>query len=187
VQEATGLIKTIDSVPTHLPAPLLDAIYCAGLELCTAILSYLKIVIMDIDMGVLRMSLLLESYLENTATTLVHGEGSFTEGTEAISKALETYRKCFVDLTVPLLAEIQQDTRSMVVAPKMKDFYEWLSPQGVYTKHKTIGKELEFCAGSSVPEFLLSDKFQQWSQTPSNLLFCHGNRTFFFCTLLIRL
>lgn len=60
----------------------------------------------------------------------------------------------------------------------MTKFYEWLFPESEYMRHKTIGKELEFCAGSSLPEFLLSDEFQQWSQGlgPSNLLFCYGNR-----------
>jgi hypothetical protein len=64
-----------------------------------------------------------------------------------------------------------------MVAPRMKEFYEWLSPTGVYTRYKIIGKELELCAGNGVPEFLLSDEFQQWSQGPSNLIFCYGNRT----------
>jgi hypothetical protein len=66
----------------------------------------------------------------------------------------------------------------LMAAPRVKEFYEWLSPESEYTKHKAIGKELEFCAGGSVPEFLLSDEFRQWSQgLASNLLLCYGNRT----------
>lgn len=63
----------------------------------------------------------------------------------------------------------------LTVAPRRDRFYEWLSPQA-YTKHKTIGDELEFCDRNTVPEFLSSDEFQQWYQSSSNLLFCYGNR-----------
>jgi hypothetical protein len=185
VSKATRFIKTIDSVPTHLATPLLRAIHCAALEICTAILSYLKIVITDINMGVLRMSLVHKSYLENMAITLVHGEGYLKEGSDAILEAIKNYRDCRDELTLPLLVAIHQGigiyVNPLMVDPKKMEFYEWLSPKGVYTKHKTIGKELEFCAGNSIPEFLLSDEFQQWSQGPSNLLFCYGNRMLSSC------
>ena len=57
------------------------------------------------------MSLPHESYLENTAITLVHGEGSFKEGSDRI---LDAIRDCRDELTLPLLVAIHQGIRIYV-------------------------------------------------------------------------
>jgi hypothetical protein len=44
--------------------------------------------------------------------TLVREEGSFEEGSKAISDAIKNYRECLNDLTLPILAAIYQGTQS---------------------------------------------------------------------------
>lgn len=53
--KAARSIKAIDIVPTNLAVEQLHEMHNAALDLCTAILSYLTIVIKDINMGMLRM------------------------------------------------------------------------------------------------------------------------------------
>ena len=48
--------------------------------------------------------------IENTAITLVSGEGSFKDGSNAILDAIKKYRECRDDLTLPILAAIHQGT-----------------------------------------------------------------------------
>jgi alpha-D-ribose 1-methylphosphonate 5-phosphate C-P lyase len=53
--QAAKSIKAIDFVPTSLDIEQLREVHKAALDLCTAILSYLTIVIKDINKGMLRM------------------------------------------------------------------------------------------------------------------------------------
>jgi hypothetical protein len=56
MEKAAKSIKDIDSVPTNLAVDQLNEVRNAALDLCTAMLSYLTIVIQDINMGMLRIS-----------------------------------------------------------------------------------------------------------------------------------
>jgi hypothetical protein len=53
--QAAKSIKAIDLEPTSLAAEQLREVHNAAFDLCTAILSYLTIVIKDINKGMLRM------------------------------------------------------------------------------------------------------------------------------------
>ena len=59
IVKAARSIKGIDLVPTHLATAQLHEVHNAALDLCAAILSYLTIVIQDINMGALGIYLLL--------------------------------------------------------------------------------------------------------------------------------
>ena len=48
--------------------------------------------------------------IENTAKTLIRGEVSFEEGSNAILAAIKNYRKCHDELTLPILVVIHQGT-----------------------------------------------------------------------------
>jgi hypothetical protein len=57
--------------------------------------------------GLTYVSVFIVLSVENTAITLVRGEGSFEEGSKAIMDAIKIYRDCREDLTLPILVEIQ--------------------------------------------------------------------------------
>lgn len=63
VSKAAENIQKIDLIPTNLALEQLSAVHCAALDLCTAILSYLTILIRYVNMGVLGMSSRGASYL----------------------------------------------------------------------------------------------------------------------------
>lgn len=49
--------------------------------------------------------------VENTAITLVRGEGSFKEGSNAILDAMKDYQNYCDQLMLPIVVEIYQSTR----------------------------------------------------------------------------
>lgn len=52
--------------------------------------------------------------IENIAKTLVRGEVSFEEGSNAILTAIKNYRQCRDELTLPILEAIRQGTRHIL-------------------------------------------------------------------------
>ena len=67
--KAARSIEAIDVVPNNLAVSQLQEVHGAALDLCAAILSYLTIVIKDINMGLLSMSLsLVLPYLRKRGT-----------------------------------------------------------------------------------------------------------------------